>query len=92
MAGELFGHQDALEPDDLRSYAVTLGLDVERFEEDLRTRRYENRVDDDAIDAEVSEVHGTPTFYVNGRRHQGAYDAVTLAAALQDSRPARQDA
>ena len=91
MAGELFGHQDALEPDDLRAYAVTLGLDVERFEEDLRTRRYENRVDDDAIDAEASEVHGTPTFYVNGRRHQGAYDAVTLAAALQDSRPARQD-
>ena len=92
MAGELFGHQDALEPDDLRAYAVILGLDVERFEEDLRTRRYENRVDDDAIDAEASEVHGTPTFYVNGRRHQGAYDAVTLAAALQASRPTRQDA
>jgi Na+/H+ antiporter NhaA len=92
MAGELFGHQDALEPDDLRAYAVAIGLDVERFEEDLRTRRYENRVDDDAIDAEASEVHGTPTFYVNGRRHHGAYDAVTLAAALQDSRPARQDA
>ena len=60
MAGELFGHQDALESDDLRSYAIAIGLDVERFEEDLRTRRHENRVDDDAIDAEASEVHGTP--------------------------------
>ncbi|HEU5485722.1 MAG TPA: Na+/H+ antiporter NhaA, partial [Microlunatus sp.] len=87
MTGQLFSHQDALEPDDLRAYATEIGLDVDRFEEDLRTRRYENRVDDDAIDAEVSEVHGTPTFYVNGRRHTGPYDAVTLAAALRETRP-----
>ncbi|HYI52931.1 MAG TPA: DsbA family protein, partial [Microlunatus sp.] len=89
MAGQLFGHQDALESDDLRTYANAIGLDAERFEEDLRTKRHENRVDDDAIDAEASEVHGTPTFYVNGRRHQGPYDAVTLAAALEATRPAR---
>ena len=61
---------------------MAIGLDVERFDEDLRTRRYANRVDDDAIDAEASEVHGTPTFYVNDRRHTGAYDAVTLAVAV----------
>lgn len=87
MADLLFAHSDALEGDDLREYATEIGLDLERFEEDLRTRRYENRVDDDAIDAEASEVHGTPTFYVNGRRHQGPYDAATLAAALQESAP-----
>ena len=70
---------------DLRGYAETVGLDLGRFDEDLRTRRYEKRVDDDAIDAETSEVHGTPTFYVNGRRHFGPYDAATLATALQES-------
>jgi Na+/H+ antiporter NhaA len=85
MADQLFGHADALEVDDLRAYAVAIGLDLDRFAEDLRTRRYENRVDDDAIDAEASEVHGTPTFYVNGRRHQGPYDAATLATALRET-------
>ena len=88
MGDQLFHHQDALELADLRGYAETVGLDLDRFDEDLRTRRYEKRVDDDAIDAETSEVHGTPTFYVNGRRHFGPYDAATLATALQDSGPA----
>ena len=87
MADHLFAHSDALEPDDLRAYAGAIGLDLERFDEDLRTRRYEKRVDDDAIDAETSEVHGTPTFYVNGLRHQGPYDAQTLALALVETRP-----
>jgi Na+/H+ antiporter NhaA len=85
MGDQLFHHQDALELADLRGYAETVGLDLDRFDEDLRTRRYEKRVDDDAIDAETSEVHGTPTFYVNGRRHFGPYDAATLATALQQS-------
>lgn len=87
LADRMFAHSDALEPDDLREYAADIGLDLERFDEDLRTRRYEKRVDDDAIDAETSEVHGTPTFYVNGRRHLGPYDAQTLAMALVDSAP-----
>lgn len=86
MADRLFHHQDALEAGDLHAHAAAIGLDTDRFEEDLRTRRYENRVDDDAIDAEASEVHGTPTFYVNGSRHTGPYDAATLAAALEASR------
>ncbi len=87
LADRMFAHSDALEPDDLREYATDIGLDLERFDEDLRTRRYEKRVDDDAIDAETSEVHGTPTCYVNGRRHLGPYDAQTLAMALVDSAP-----
>lgn len=86
MSDRLFHHQDALEADDLHEHAAAIGLDTERFEEDLRTRRYENRVNDDAIDAETSEVHGTPTFYVNGSRHTGPYDAATLAAALEATR------
>ena len=87
LADQMFAHSDALESDDLRAYAAATGLDLERFDEDLRTRRYEKRVADDAIDAETSEVHGTPTFYVNGYRHLGPYDAQTLAIALVDSAP-----
>lgn len=87
LADQMFAHSEALEPDDLRAYAAEIGLDLDRFDEDLRTRRYEKRVDDDAIDAETSEVHGTPTFYVNGLRHLGPYDAQTLAVALVETGP-----
>ena len=64
-----------------------LGLDLDRFDEDLRTGRYAIRVDDDAIDAESSEVMGTPTFYLGAGdgtplRHSGPFDADTLIAAL----------
>ena len=84
----LFVHHDALGPDDIHGYAEELGLDLDRFDEDLRTGRYAVRVDDDAIDAESSEVMGTPTFYVGAGggtplRHSGPFDADTLIAALQ---------
>src|ERR671938_265671 len=77
----LLDHQDALEPDDLVGYAEHLGLDVERFADDLRSRAGAARVADDVDSADLSGVSGTPTFFVNGRRHYGAYDIDTLSAA-----------
>ena len=79
----LFDHQDALEPDDLVGYAEQLGLDVERFMDDLRGRAGAARVADDIDSADLSGVSGTPTFFVNGRRHYGAYDIDTLSAAVR---------
>jgi protein-disulfide isomerase len=79
----LFEHQDALEPDDLVGYAEQLGLDVERFANDLRGRVGAARVADDVDSADLSGVSGTPTFFVNGRRHYGAYDIDTLSAAVR---------
>ena len=52
----------------------SVGLDVDRFGEDLRTREHAERVADDVRSADASGVTGTPTFFVNGQRHQGAYD------------------
>jgi Na+/H+ antiporter NhaA len=79
----LLDHQDALHPRDLMSYAERLGLDTERFVEDLRSHAGATRVAEDVDSADLSGVSGTPTFFVNGRRHYGAYDIGALSAAVR---------
>jgi Na+/H+ antiporter NhaA len=81
----LFAHQDALTPLDLRRYADGLGLNMERFSEDLRQRRHAPRVSADVASADASGVSGTPTFFVNGRRHHGVYDVAALTAAVRSA-------
>jgi protein-disulfide isomerase len=82
----LLEHQDALRMEDLVGYAEELGLDVDRFEEELRTREGARRVAEDVDSADISGVSGTPTFFVNGLRHYGAYDIATLSAAVKAAR------
>jgi len=82
----LISHQDELHPPDLREYALRLGLDEERFWDDLRRRAHVGRVARDVESADLSRVAGTPTFFVNGRRHLGAYDAATLGDAVRAAR------
>ncbi len=79
----LLTHQDDLTPRDLIGYARELHLDVERFQDELLAHRYETRVAQDVESADVSGVSGTPTFFVNGQRHHGAYDADSLRAAIR---------
>ena len=79
----LLEHQDALRPNDLIGYAEQLGLDVERFTNDLREHAGAARIADDVDSADLSSVSGTPTFFINGRRHYGAYDIATLTAAMR---------
>ena len=79
----LLDHQDALRPSDLIGYAEQIGLDVERFTDDLREHAGAARVAEDVDSADLSGVSGTPTFFINGRRHYGAYDIATLSAAVR---------
>ncbi len=79
----LLDHQDALDPSDLIGYSEQLGLDVGRFTDALREHGGAARVADDVDSADLSGVAGTPTFFVNGRRHHGAYDIGTLSAAVR---------
>jgi Na+/H+ antiporter NhaA len=79
----LFKHQDALRPRDLISYARELGLDFERFTDDLREHAGSARVAEDVDSADLSGVSGTPTFFINGRRHYGAYDIAALSQAVR---------
>jgi Na+/H+ antiporter NhaA len=75
----LLDHQDALRLADLVQYAEQIGLDVDRFTDDLRSHRGAARVSRDVDSADLSGVSGTPTFFVNGRRHYGPYDIETLS-------------
>jgi Na+/H+ antiporter NhaA len=86
MHDKLLAHQDALRPDDLMRYADELGLDPERFVEDMRTHTGAGRIEEDVDSADLSGVSGTPTFFINGRRHYGAYDIETLSNAVRAAR------
>jgi predicted DsbA family dithiol-disulfide isomerase len=86
MHDKLLDHQDELTVPDLRRFAAELGLDGERFRDELRRRAYAERVGEDVGTADASGVVGTPSFFINGRRHQGAYDIATLSAAVRAAR------
>jgi protein-disulfide isomerase len=83
MHDVLLEHQDRLSPGDLAQYAEELGLDVERFTADVQSHSGAPRVAEDVDSADLSGVSGTPTFFINGRRHYGAYDIDTLSAAVR---------
>jgi Na+/H+ antiporter NhaA len=90
MYDTLLRHQDELGPRDLRRYAEELGLDVDRFSDELRRREYAPRVSEDVASADESGVSGTPTFFINGRRHYGVYDIKTLTDAVRAAKTRAQ--
>ncbi|MEV7009465.1 Na+/H+ antiporter NhaA [Streptosporangium sp. NPDC051022] len=82
----LLERQNDLRPPDLLRYAEELGLDAERFHRDLLEHTGAARVAEDVESADLSGVSGTPTFFLNGRRHHGAYDIETLSSAVRLAR------
>ena len=83
MHDRLLRNQDALTPRDLVAHAEQLGLDVDRFREDLHRHVHAGRVAQDVDSADLSSVSGTPTFFINDLRHHGAYDIVSLTEAVR---------
>jgi Na+/H+ antiporter NhaA len=86
MYDTLLSHQDALAPADLARYAQQLDLNVDRFSDELRRREYAPRISEDVASADESGVSGTPTFFINGRRHYGVYDINTLTDAVRSAK------
>jgi Na+/H+ antiporter NhaA len=86
MHDQLLGHQDALTAKDLIRYGGEIGLDAERFMKALRKHAGQSRVAEDQDSADLSGVSGTPTFFINGKRHYGAYDIGTLSDAVRAAR------
>jgi Na+/H+ antiporter NhaA len=82
----LLDRQGALSTPDLVRYAKQLGLDIARFTTDLHRRAGAPQVAQDVDSADLSGVSGTPTFFINGRRHHGAYDIDTLSNAVRLAR------
>jgi protein-disulfide isomerase len=83
MHDMLFHRQKALEDDDLRRYAEELELDLARFDRDRGGEAALERVERDFRSGlESGQVLGTPTLFIDGVVHEGAFDADTLLAAL----------
>jgi Na+/H+ antiporter NhaA len=83
MYDTLLSHQGQLGMGDVEGYAEQLGLDVERFRDELRRREHAQRISRDVASADESGVSGTPTFFINGRRHYGVYDLGTLTREVE---------
>ncbi len=85
MHDMLFEHQDRLEVQDVIGYAAALRLDLQRFGIDLSQHTCAPRVREDFLSGIRSGVNGTPTFFINGVRHNGGYDLESLIAALRSA-------
>jgi protein-disulfide isomerase len=83
MHDVLYENQKRLRDEDLRGYAEQVGLDVEPFDQELAEHVHAARVREDFMSGVRSGVNGTPTFYINGARHDDSYDIETLVAALE---------
>ena len=89
MHEHLLENQHALNDADLVAYATMLGLDTRQFAADLEgsasaehvRRQFQSGVD--------SGVRSTPTFFINGVRHDDYWDAETLLTAIQAATPSR---
>ena len=79
----LYENQRRLRDQDLRAYAEQLELDIEQFDKELAEHVHADRVHEDFMSGVRSGVNGTPTFYINGVRHDDSYDPETLLAALE---------
>jgi Na+/H+ antiporter NhaA len=78
----LLANQEHLRPDELQQHAESLGLDGEKFLAELKKHSRKRRIDEDLDSAGLSGVSGTPTFFINGQRHYGAYDINALKSAV----------
>lgn len=87
MHDELFAHQRALDDAHLEGYANALGLDADRFVRDMSGHANHARIEEDYNSGVASGVPGTPTFFINGMRNDGAFDFDSLLQALEAARP-----
>jgi Na+/H+ antiporter NhaA len=79
----MIDHQHDIEMSDLRHYAKQIGLDVDQFWDDVRSRKFAERIAEDVESADQSLVTGTPSFFIDGRRYEGAYDIETLSQLVK---------
>jgi protein-disulfide isomerase len=83
MHDALFEHQGALDDAHLAKYARAVGLDETRVTDALVSHEFATRVRRDFIGGVRSGVNGTPTFFINGVRHDDSWDVATLVSAVR---------
>ena len=82
----IFENQQRLSQRALIELAERLELDPGALEQSLRRGEFHGRVQRDFSDGVRSGVNGTPTFFINGRRHYGVYDIDTLTEAVRGAK------
>ena len=87
MHDRFYERQHQLDAFDLEEHARVTGLDLELWKRDLRERTYRHRVYEDLETGRTSGVTNTPTFFINGIRHQGDYDFESLLTAIRRAAP-----
>jgi protein-disulfide isomerase len=85
MHSMLYENQDALDEESLLEYANDLSLSLEQFASELAEHRHAPKIQEDVTSGIRSGVNGTPTFFINGLRHDGSLDLETLAATITDA-------
>ncbi|HEX5195067.1 MAG TPA: Na+/H+ antiporter NhaA [Solirubrobacteraceae bacterium] len=86
MHDRLLAHQDELRIRQIMEHAEAIGLDMDKFKAAMKKRKGAGHIAEDVESADLSGVSGTPTFFINGHRHQGAYDLATLTKAVKLAR------
>ena len=86
MHDRLITHQDELKIRQIVAHAEALELDMDKFKAAMQKRKGSGRIAEDVESADLSGVSGTPSFFINGHRHQGAYDIETLTKAVKLAR------
>jgi protein-disulfide isomerase len=86
MHDRLITHQDELKIRQILEHAEAIGLDMEQFRAAIHKRKGAGHIAEDVDSADLSGVSGTPSFFINGHRHQGAYDVDTLTKAVKLAR------
>jgi len=85
MHNYIFHHQHTLEDADLEQFAGAVGLDMQRFAQDMAQRPFARRIEEDFQSGLRSGVHGTPTFFINGVLYPGSWEQDALLAALKEA-------
>lgn len=83
MQDSLLEHQEALDISHILEYAAQLDLDLDQFKRDLEDHTYAERVREDFQSGVRSGVNGTPSFFINGTRYDGAWDLESLIDAVE---------
>ncbi len=86
MHRSLFAHADDLSDESLVAMAQSVGLDVDRFMDEMKRHVNAARVRADFMGGVRSGVNGTPTFFVNSRRVDGGFELATLLEAVAQAR------
>jgi protein-disulfide isomerase len=83
MHDYLFEHQKALDDDHLLEYAKKIGLDIDKFKDDMSKHVYASSIEESLKGGIDSGVEGTPTFFVNGVRYEDSWDFKTFSETFK---------